>query len=178
MKQLLLTFVIFFGAGGAGCGDKIGDSCSLDSDCSAEGGRVCLEEHDGYCSVPGCDVDTCPSESVCVRFYSVVNLTRTCANDTECSLDEVCTYGRCALRTSETRFCMLKCDDHGGCRDGYECRDEARAALHGGEPVVAEQTGGSQQAFCAAARACTADEDCVPGDTCDLDIGDRFCVPP
>src|SRR4051812_9013159 len=78
----------------AACGNKIGDSCTLSTDCATEGGRICdTSSPDGYCTVPNCDIGTCPSESTCVQFYSVINVVKHCSVPTDCTIDEVCTVG-------------------------------------------------------------------------------------
>ena len=142
----------------AACGDKIGDSCSLSSDCSTQGDRICdISSNGGYCTILGCDWDTCPDESVCVRFFSVADTNKTCdprATTTGCSADELCTLsGTCVPRTAEVRYCMKTCGSGGDCRDGYECRDEDRMREHGGEPVPppGEAVADDPQPFCAAA---------------------------
>lgn len=144
----------------AACGEEIGDSCSISSDCSPQGDRVCdTTSPGGYCTIFGCDVDTCPEESVCVRFFSTVDSERPCDPQSEdhetddCTADEICTLqGSCALRTSEVRYCMRTCGGHGDCREEYECRDEELMRSHGGEPVPerGETLGSDLQSFCAA----------------------------
>jgi hypothetical protein len=131
----------------------------------------------GYCTIEACDFGTCPEEATCVRFYPGLMTDRTCdpADPVSCGLDEVCTVqGRCALRTLERRFCMLKCGGDGDCRGGYECRTPDVQQLHGGEPVPNPDTGEvPDEPFCAAARPCTVSEDCIdPGYEC----VDRACV--
>lgn len=148
----------------AGCGDEIGDSCSLSSDCSPDGDRVCdTSSFEGYCTIRGCTYDSCPDGSTCVRFFSGTFAGRDCDRDIEdmldpddpskiCSLDEICTLeGRCAPRANEERFCMKTCDSSSDCRDGYECRDEAKMMLNGGEPVLAPGSSRSLPKFCAQA---------------------------
>lgn len=144
----------------AACGEEIGDSCTVSSDCSPQGDRICdVASPGGYCTVFGCDVDTCPDEAVCVRFFSTVNTNRPCDAATEdrstddCTADEVCTLsGACALRNAEVRYCMKTCDGHGDCRDEYECRDLELMRAHGGEPVPVpgQPRGENPPAFCAA----------------------------
>ncbi len=163
----------------AACGNKIGDSCAVNTDCSAEGGRVCdanPQSPGGYCTIPGCDLNTCPSESECVQFYSVINLDKRCTRPEDCTLDQICTVGGfCAARDSELRFCMLSCSSHGDCRDGYECRDLSRMGMHGGQPVRAQgQPDEELKPFCAAALPCAKDADCDLGDHCDL--GQQRCT--
>ena len=145
----------------AACGNQIGDSCARSVDCSSAGDRICdTTSPDGYCTVFGCDVGTCPDESVCVRFFSASQNNRTCDPQTEdvstddCSFDEFCTLkGLCSLRNAEIRYCMKTCGGAGDCRDNYECRDLELMQLNGGEPVPAvdEIRGESLENFCAAA---------------------------
>ena len=145
----------------AGCGDEIGDSCVSSSDCSQSGDRICdTASPEGYCTVPGCDFDSCPDGSVCIRFFGgVTNTTSECDPRTEdrttdaCGPDDLCTLaGTCVPRTAETRFCMKTCGGNGDCRDKYECRTEDLMRLHGGEPVPepGEALGDDLQKFCAA----------------------------
>jgi hypothetical protein len=129
----------------AGCGQQIGDACIVSSDCDPNGMRICdLAEKDGYCTVQGCDYDTCPQEAACIRFFTGQFDNKTCDPTTEdkttndCSLDELCDLeGHCVARSSEARYCMLKCSSNSDCRDGYECRDLTLMKEHGGEPVLA-----------------------------------------
>jgi hypothetical protein len=112
----------------------------VDSDCSIDGTRSCLdpEQEGGYCSIAGCDYDTCPSDSVCVRFFTGSFQNEVCTMQSNCSDDEECTLpGFCAPRSSEIRYCMATCSSNGDCRDGYECRDYAHDITDGGEPVLA-----------------------------------------
>ena len=147
------------------CGSEIGDSCLSSTDCSTTGDRTCdTSQRDGYCTVLGCDYDTCPEESVCVRFVVGSFANKPCDPGTEdlpssdgtddCSFDELCTLGGlCVPRSAEARYCMRKCGGDGDCRDGYECRDEALMQEHGGEPVLppGERPGDDLQPFCAMA---------------------------
>jgi hypothetical protein len=145
---------------GAACGEEIGDECTLSNDCSPRGDRVCdISSPGGYCTVIGCDFDTCPEESVCVRFFSVTASDRTCdpraedISEDSCTTDELCSLsGTCVPRTAEIRFCMLKCESGSDCREGYECRDEALMREHGGEPAQppGQALPDSPQPFCAA----------------------------
>ena len=145
----------------AGCGKEIGDACIVSSDCSPNGERLCdISSKEGYCTIMGCDYDTCPSEGVCVRFFMGQFDNKTCDPTTEgtstmnCSLDELCDLqGHCVARASETRYCMRKCSSNSDCRDGYECRDLTLMVEHGGEPVLAPGliVDTSSPKFCAAA---------------------------
>jgi hypothetical protein len=162
---------------GAGCGSSIGDSCSLSTDCASDNSRSCdTSSPGGYCTIAGCDYGTCPGDATCARFFPGLATTIACAGPSECGIDEVCTLaGLCAPRSIERRYCMATCGGAGDCRDGYECRDEARMKAHGGEPVPDPDT---QQitltSFCAPLRPCMSDADCADTDTCDLTT--EYCV--
>ncbi|MCA9674071.1 MAG: hypothetical protein H6708_13860 [Kofleriaceae bacterium] len=149
-----------------GCGNEIGDSCFLSSDCSPTGDRTCdVTQPEGYCTVLGCDYDTCPDEAVCVRFFVGSFANKPCDPATEdldassatddCSVDERCTLaGECVPAYAEIRYCMRKCSQQDDCRTpDYECRTQDLMIEHGGEPVLApgERATSAQQAFCAVA---------------------------
>jgi hypothetical protein len=117
-----LAFVV------TGCGNKIGDECKTNVDCSQEdNSRTCdISQPGGYCTVDGCDERSCPEESSCIRFFPYMYVTKPCTADANCTIDEVCIkQGQgsvCAPRASERRFCALRCGGDGDCRGGYECR--------------------------------------------------------
>src|SRR5262245_57883209 len=53
------------------CGKEIGDGCVLGTDCDPNGERLCDPASvGGYCTIQGCDLDTCPGESACIRFFT------------------------------------------------------------------------------------------------------------
>ena len=138
------------------CSKEIGDECAISSDCDPNGERFCDRSNgDGYCTIQGCGAETCPDEAVCVRFFNGAFVNRPCDPtlefpDVRCTFDEICSLaGSCVPRSSETRFCMRKCDDDGDCRDGYECRGRELMIQHGGEPVGPSPENGK---FCAFAR--------------------------
>ncbi len=115
----------------AGCSPQIGDSCGSSTDCSINGDRICdFASPGGYCTVQGCDPDTCPGNSLCVewRFNPP--------------------------RTSES-YCMDRCAANGGCRQGagYACVHEGDAILEGPEGPLARITdlnpGARNKGFCA-----------------------------
>lgn len=164
MRTIIIIFAAFL-ALGTGCGSEIGDSCTLDTDCSPSGDRICAGGSSdylpgGYCTIIGCDHDTCPDEAVCVRFFAVASTNLPCDPETEdlgtdaCSPDELCTLGGyCVPRTAETRYCMKTCGDDGDCRDDYHCRTRELMMQYGGEPVPppGQRLGDDIGGFCAAA---------------------------
>ena len=139
MRSVLVMLAIALAMFVAGCGSEIGDSCIVSSDCSPNGDRYCdPAPKGGYCTVIGCDYNTCPSEATCVRFFTGSFENETCTDNSQCTLDELCTLpGFCAPRSAEIRYCMRKCSSDSDCRDGYECRDITKMKEHGGEPVLA-----------------------------------------
>ncbi|HEY4240919.1 MAG TPA: hypothetical protein VGM88_13945 [Kofleriaceae bacterium] len=130
----LILFLALLGA----CGEEIGDSCITDTDCATDGSRQCdVNSSGGYCTMIGCDYNTCPGEAECVSFYSGTFENEPCSTAADCSLDEVCTIdGFCSPRSSEVRYCMKKCGDNGDCRDDYECRAFDEQVRDGGQVVL------------------------------------------
>ena len=157
MRFFPLVVAIALGLGG--CGKEIGDACVVSSDCDPTNGeRQCdTSQKEGYCTIQGCDFNSCPEEAACIRFFTGGFSNKTCENSAdECSLDELCDLNkRCVPRSSEVRFCMRKCDTDDDCRDGYECRNLDLMKAHGGEPVLAPGAIVDESApkFCAAAPA-------------------------
>jgi hypothetical protein len=109
------------------CGSEIGDECVINVDCSPDGDRLCDSNMPGgYCTIAGCDEGTCPEEAVCIRFFPVSSLWRTC--EAGCTVDDVClSDGFCAPRRQETRYCMRACARDYQCRGGYVCRETGMA---------------------------------------------------
>jgi len=91
-----------------GCAPKIGKSCTLSTDCSQLGDRLCdTTQPEGYCTIFNCEPDTCP-DSACVGFYA--------------QLDPACrTSDDGRTPRFERTFCMAPCSSDSSCRDGYQC---------------------------------------------------------
>jgi hypothetical protein len=97
-----------------GCQPEIGDDCSNASDCSVQEQRTCdTTLPGGYCTVLGCDADTCPDEASCVAFQSVLSIAPECASF----------QARPRLQRS---LCMKTCKNDSDCRNGYACVDMSR----------------------------------------------------
>jgi hypothetical protein len=110
------------------CSPEIGDDCATALDCSASGTRLCdMTQRGGYCTLEGCEENTCPEEAVCVQFGRRFE-------------------GQSIERLART-FCMLKCDSRSDCRtdDGYSCF----SAKTFGARDEAQILGKSTQKFCA-----------------------------
>lgn len=146
MKNFIfIIFSIFFLFA---CDEEIGDSCSVNSDCSTSGDRICdTASPGGYCTIEGCTASSCPSGSRCIAFFPVESLIYTCQPETEdllgsetatddCTQDEICLQnGFCAPKIYEKRYCMKKCSGNGDCRSNYECRT---SGIHGSQKVPGE----------------------------------------
>lgn len=79
------------------CKKVIGDSCTLNSDCSINADRICdLSMAGGYCTIPGCEPGSCPDNGVCVYFDAQSPRLR-------------------------RRYCLAGCDADSDCRSGYVC---------------------------------------------------------
>ncbi len=149
MSRLAPLVLLSFVLAAFGCSHAIGDSCGNNVDCSVAGDRFCdTAPPGGYCTVEGCDVDTCPGDSVCIRFYTLLETVPctydplaprgTCAPDQRCVCDASADVSgcagpaHCAPENSERRWCMKRCGDNGDCRNQYECRSTGTL---GAEPV-------------------------------------------
>src|SRR6266540_793312 len=102
--SLRLALVVGMGALAGGCAPKSGDHCTVSTDCSVSGDRLCdTTQPGGYCTMFNCEPDRCPDEAACVAF-----------NEISCSSSAVST------RFQRT-FCMAVCDEDDDCRAGYKC---------------------------------------------------------
>jgi hypothetical protein len=166
LPPLLLVAAVTLGGAvlGAGCSKNIGDACTTNVECDINGTRFCdLSQPSGYCTVEGCDVDTCPGTSECILFYTPVG-TEPCTYDPEspradCAVDEICICdltqsgtctgtAHCASEDSERRWCMARCAHNSDCRPNYECRE---TGTNGAEPLpTLPDPAGVPQKFCVA----------------------------
>jgi hypothetical protein len=101
-----------------GCAPKIGDHCSISTDCSANGDRLCdTTQPGGYCTIFNCEPNSCPEEAVCVAFNE-----KSCPDTTPAAGDAGVANSVQSVRFQRT-FCMLTCNGDGDCRSGYVCLD-------------------------------------------------------
>lgn len=140
----IATFLcaLVLAAAAAGCGREIGDECRTSADCDPNGQRACdLSQPGGYCTIVGCDGDSCPEDSACIRYFPAQYLMTVDAAtrcDPKCedicpgvnvckAADELCLdTGQCVRRSFEQRSCAKTCSGNDDCRGGYECRSSAQ----------------------------------------------------
>jgi hypothetical protein len=142
LRRSVLTAlaVCLLGAASA-CAPVIGDGCSTSTDCSVNGDRFCdVAQPGGYCTVIGCDPDTCPDDALCVEWRFEPS------------------------RSAET-WCMKSCGSTRDCDRGssYVCVREGTEVLddEDGQPlarvtdleVSRDESGFARSGFCAAANA-------------------------
>lgn len=153
LRLLIAALTVFAFA----CQPEIGDSCSNASDCSVQDQRTCDTTFPGgYCTVFGCGAGTCPEESTCIGFQSVLSIAPECSD--------------IAVRPRLQRTaCMFSCSRDSDCRGGYACVDVSVANPWGA--VVIEASGGS--------RICTLPPPALPeGETGVCEYGTPVPVPP
>ncbi|MET0791494.1 MAG: hypothetical protein ABW061_08225 [Polyangiaceae bacterium] len=97
-----------------GCTPKIGDECTVSTNCSVTGDRLCdITQPGGYCTIFNCEPDTCPEDSACINFGT--------------NLSPVGMSGECSPSQGNSpyqrSFCMASCGSDSDCRAGYACRD-------------------------------------------------------
>ena len=110
-RSPISPLAIVFLLGITACAPKIGDDCSLSTDCSKNADRLCdTTMPGGYCTIYNCSAGSCPDEAVCVAFRSSESTAPACYDPQDSS----------RLRRT---FCMRKCDSRGDCRAQYDCID-------------------------------------------------------
>ena len=95
-----------------GCTPKIGDDCTVSTNCSTTGDRLCdVTQPGGYCTVFNCEPGSCPEDSVCVNFGTTLSTVQPVS---------ACTPSQ-ANSPYKRSFCMANCADDSDCRGGYRC---------------------------------------------------------
>jgi uncharacterized membrane protein YgcG len=103
------TLCLVVAALALGCTPKIGDSCTVSTNCSAAGDRLCdITQPGGYCTIFNCEPGTCPTDSVCINFGTALSAAAGCTPS----------QGNSPYQRS---FCMASCASDGDCRAGYAC---------------------------------------------------------
>jgi hypothetical protein len=117
-----------------GCTPKIGDSCTVSTNCSATGDRLCdITQPGGYCTVFNCEPESCPEDSKCINFGTTFS-----------SVAPVCSPSQ-GNSPYQRSFCMASCGSDSDCRGfPYVCRDLSGAPGKDTNPlgaVLAEHSG-------------------------------------
>ena len=103
------ALVLLFGL--AGCKPEIGDDCTLSTDCSSSGDRLCdTTMPRGYCTMTGCKAGSCPDEAICVAYQTGISAVPACYDPQD------------QARLQQT-YCMRKCKKESDCRGAYDCVD-------------------------------------------------------
>jgi hypothetical protein len=103
-----------------GCAPKIGDHCTLNTDCGSSGSLVCdTSLPNGYCTQFNCTPDVCQNSAACVALETA---------PPGCPYDDY----HAPSRTTRT-FCLAQCHHDSDCRqsDSYSCQDP-RQSPYGG----------------------------------------------
>src|SRR4051794_29082336 len=106
----------------AACSRGIGDPCESALNCSASATRLCdRTQKGGYCTLSGCQADSCPKEAACVSFWQ--NTQRSDNAD---------------RNRLSVNYCMRKCEERSDCRDdeGYACLSGSDFGYNGEATVV------------------------------------------
>jgi hypothetical protein len=107
--RLWLTLALLLAL--AGCKPEIGDDCTLSTDCSSSGDRLCdTTQPRGYCTMTGCTAGSCPSEAICVAYRTGISAAAACYDPQD------------TPRLQQT-YCMRKCKRESDCRGSYDCVD-------------------------------------------------------
>lgn len=112
LRRLLALAAVLAGAFAvsASCTPVIGDKCTVSTDCSVQGDRLCdTSQPDGYCTELNCRGNDCFDDAVCVLFGSALP---GCLYD-----DRAGAQGSRVARS----FCAKFCRSDGDCRAGYLC---------------------------------------------------------
>ena len=110
LRRLLIAALAAAGAFvlWSACTPAIGDKCTVSTDCSVQGDRLCdTSQPDGYCTELNCRGNDCFDDAVCVLFGSALP---GCAYD-----DRAGNQGSRVARS----FCAKFCDSNSDCRDEY-----------------------------------------------------------
>ena len=147
LQEPALLLAVFLAAFAFGCTPKIGDSCTVSTNCSASGDRLCdITEPGGYCTIFNCEPNSCPEDSACINFGTQLSSLPMCSPS----------QGNSPYQRS---FCMATCGNDGDCRGGYKCVNMTGDAAHPNNvgAVLADYTGNGM--------VCVANPDGLPPDT-------------
>ena len=124
LRLAKLSLVLAGAALALGCTPKIGDECTVSTNCSTSGDRLCdITQPGGYCTIFNCEPGSCPEDSVCVNFGTSLSLVPGCDPSQGNS-------------PYERSFCMATCSSQSDCRGGYVCDHPSELGA-----VLAENSG-------------------------------------
>jgi hypothetical protein len=113
VHALFLVATTVLAGWGLGCTPSIGDKCTLSTDCSVRGDRLCdTAQPGGYCTIFNCRGNLCPDDAACVLFNAAI---------------QGCGYNDRSISRTARTFCMAQCHSNSDCRDGYICSDPRQA---------------------------------------------------
>jgi len=133
------------------CPSRIGDPCTLSTDCSTTEIRHCdlsvRIDGQGECIIEGCGRGSCPKRAACIASFATEFVSTACDPFREdvatcgasvpegevcasplpalddCLPNEICLpEGLCADELSTRTSCRASCKRDSDCRDGYSCR--------------------------------------------------------
>ena len=149
LARLCLGVAAVAGALALGCTPKIGDDCTVSTNCSTTGDRLCdVTQPGGYCTKFNCEPGGCPEDSVCVNYGTTLSPVDGCRPSQ-------------ANSPYKRSFCMATCGSDSDCRSGYRCLEPTAF-----NAVLAEHSSGSK--VCAVPSkpvpAGTSNEVCIGSD--------------
>jgi len=166
-RWLALAVSLTAAALGLGCTPQIGDDCTVSTNCSTTGVRLCdITQPGGYCTIFNCEPGSCPDDSKCVNFGTHLSSIQvpnpSDPNNSPPVPDPACapSQGNSPYKRS---FCMASCSKDSDCRngDGYRCFAPSEF-----NAVLAEHESGAK--VCAVppkpAPSGTSDEVCIGSD--------------
>lgn len=102
----------------AGCSPHIGDKCTVSTDCSATGDRICdITEPFGYCTQFNCEPNSCPDNAACINFGTTLSIGNPIASG-DISAACMSSQGNSPYMRS---FCLASCESDSDCRPEYSC---------------------------------------------------------
>jgi hypothetical protein len=138
----------------AGCGAKIGDACKSNIDCSPLGDRFCdTAPINGYCTQEDCGATTCPSEAVCIRFFTPVA-------DAPCHVDPSFPFSQSDCQNSDD-ICVCDVSTNGACMPQTQSDPNC-----GGDGMCNGHCAPSSTERHWCQRSCSSDSDCRDGYEC------------
>jgi len=149
-----------------GCAPKIGDKCTVSTDCSAQGDRICdITQPGGYCTEFNCEPDSCPDGAACINFGTTLSIGDPGSPDNPNDPSTVPTACRVSQGNSpyQRSFCLAACESDSDCRADYACIEPETI---GG--VKADYDSARRGKVCAVARKTT--------DPVDAGNSDQVCI--